>query len=331
MQFSKSHQATWLRSGVVMCVVMGVLTGVVGAQATRPIEKRLPGLKPAGGILLPNGWTLRPAGRQLGLGHFPVNLAVHPSSEWSVVLHAGMTDHELGVIHNTDRTITSRVTVPQAFYGVCFSPDGSRLFASGAEFEVVHSFKFEQGLLSDPQKLRIADEKETFIPGGLSAAADGSALYVAGTFGHAIAIVPLSGDAAAHAEPRRIAMPPRSFPYTVVADEGGGRLFVSRWGASGVAVVDPVKANVTAVWPTQAHPTEMALSPDRRTLYVACANSTSVSVLDTADGKSLETIVCSLHPSAPPGNTPVSLALDADGHTLYVANANANNVALIDV
>src|SRR5262245_47147120 len=165
---------------VAVCIVSATSAG----QATRPILDRLPGLTPAGGVLLPNGWTLRPAGRQLALGHFPVNLAVHPTGEWSIALHAGMTDHELVVIHNADRKIASRVSLPQTFYGVCFTPDGSRVFASGAEFEVVHSFKFENGLLSDAQQIRVADEKDTFIPGGLSVAADGSAMYVAGTFGH---------------------------------------------------------------------------------------------------------------------------------------------------
>ena len=54
----------------------------------------------------------------------------------------------------------------------------------------------------------------------------------------------------------------------------------------------------------------MVLSPDGKTLYVACANSTKVSVLDTAsEGKALEThLGVHLYPDAPSGNTPNSLA-----------------------
>ena len=40
----------------------------------------------------------------------------------------------------------------------------------------------------------------------------------------------------------------------------------------------------------------MALSPDGKTLFVSCSNSTAVSVLDVAnDGKNLETINCALY------------------------------------
>jgi DNA-binding beta-propeller fold protein YncE len=70
---------------------------------------------------------------------------------------------------------------------------------------------------------------------------------------------------------------------------------------------------------------EMVLSPDAKTLFVACSNSTQVSVLDTQTGQGRETISCALHPKAPSGNTPNSLCLTPDGQLLFVANADANN------
>src|SRR5581483_8959564 len=88
---------------------------------------------------------------------------------------------------------------------------------------------------------------------------------------------------------------------------------------------------VVATWPTEKHPTEMALRADGTALYVACANSTKVSVIDPATGKPLQTIACSLYPAAPSGNTPNSLALTPDGAILFVANADANNVAVFNV
>ena len=75
----------------------------------------------------------------------------------------------------------------------------------------------------------------------------------------------------------------------------------------------------------------MVLSPDGKALFVACANSTKVSVIDPSTGKGLQTIVCSLYPSAPNGNTPNSLALTPDGEMLFVANADANNLAVFNV
>ncbi|MFM8358085.1 MAG: hypothetical protein ACKOET_05970, partial [Verrucomicrobiota bacterium] len=37
----------------------------------------LPGIRRDGSILLPNQWSLRPAGKHLPVGDFPVHLAVH--------------------------------------------------------------------------------------------------------------------------------------------------------------------------------------------------------------------------------------------------------------
>ena len=65
--------------------------------------------------------------------------------------------------------------------------------------------------------------------------------------------------------------------------------------------------------------------------YVACANSTKVSVIDPHDGSRCRRSACALYPAAPSGNTPNSLALTPDGRMLFVANADANNVAVFNV
>src|SRR6266404_2013558 len=58
-------------------------------------QLRLPGAQPEGTILLHNQWSLKPAGKQLELGDFPVNSALHPSGKWLAVLHAGHGEHEI--------------------------------------------------------------------------------------------------------------------------------------------------------------------------------------------------------------------------------------------
>ena len=121
------------------------------------------------------------------------------------------------------------------------------------------------------------------------------------------------------------------FPYACLVAADGKRCFVSLWARAGVAVVDLEKNAVVATWPTAEHPTEMLLSPKGDALYVACANSTKVSVIDPATGKGLQTIHCALYPQAPNGNTPNSLALTPDGQMLFVANADANNLAVFNV
>jgi DNA-binding beta-propeller fold protein YncE len=289
----------------------------------------LPGLRPGGEIRLPNQWSLRPAGRQMPLGDFPVNLALHPTGGWLAVLHAGYGQHEVTVvdIRKARPRVSCRVPLDQTFYGLCFAPDGQTLFASGGEYEVVHAFAFADGLLARRREVRVAAQEDKFIPGGLAVDPAGKTLFVAGTWGHAVRVLPL-------AEPgkrRTIPLGKDSYPYACLPEPGGKRLFVSLWGRAAVAVVDLERDLVVATWPTESHPTEMALAPDGKTLFVACANSSKVSVLDVAGGKARETIACALYPGAPSGNTPSSLSLSPDGQVLFVANADANNLAVFKV
>jgi DNA-binding beta-propeller fold protein YncE len=278
-------------------------------------------------VQLPNQWSLRPAGRQLILGDFPVNQALHPSGRWLAVLHAGFGEHEVMTVDLQRQKMVARVGIPQAFYGLCFSPDGHFLYASGGEFEVVHAYQFEDGFLFRHKTVAVAPETTKFIPGGLAVSADGKTLFAAGTWGDAVCMVPLDTPD----KRLTISLGKESYPYACTLDPAGNRLFVSLWNRAAVGVIDLGEKRLVGTWPTEKHPTEMALSPDGKTLYVACANSTKVTVLDVASGKALETIACSLYPTAPAGNTPSSLSLTPDGQMLFVANADANNLAVFSV
>ncbi len=289
---------------------------------------RLPGLGNAGEVILPNQWSLRPTGRHTQVGDFPVNIAVHPSGKFAAVLHCGHGTHEVMTLHLKDRSVIARVTVPQAFYGLCFSPDGRTVYASGGEYDLVHSWAVDNdGLLSGHRTTRVVPQKESFVVAGLSTSVDGSKLYVCGAWGDRLAV--LATDAAAKTD--FVKFDKDTYPYVGMPNADGTRLYVSLWGAASVAVVDLAELKVTARWTTPSHPTEMVLSPDGTLLYVACSNSNLVAVLDTATGKSVEVLNSALYPTAPSGSTPNSIALSKDGAILLVANADNNNLAVINV
>src|SRR5580704_8890693 len=63
--------------------------------AASPAPRLLPGLLADGFVQLPNQWRLRPAGTQIEVGDFPVNVALHPGGQFLAVLHAGYRDHEI--------------------------------------------------------------------------------------------------------------------------------------------------------------------------------------------------------------------------------------------
>ena len=83
--------------------------------------------------------------------------------------------------------------------------------------------------------------------------------------------------------------------------------------------------------PVGEHPNAMMLSADGARLFVACANTNAVWVIDVASRTAKEQIAVALYPQAPVGTTPNALALSPDGQTLLVANADNNTVAVVDV
>src|SRR6476661_1733961 len=75
------------------------------APASKPLDRVLPGLRQDGFVQLPNQWRLKPAGRHIEMGDFPVNIAIHPTGQYAAVLHAGYREHEV-VIVNLDKART---------------------------------------------------------------------------------------------------------------------------------------------------------------------------------------------------------------------------------
>src|SRR6185503_12445407 len=95
---------------------------------------------------------------------FPVDIALHPEGRFAAVIHCGQGTHEVVVVELKSRAMVTRVTIPEGFYGLCFSKSGEQLFASGGEYNVIHRWKFgKDGLISDHAAIRIAPAKESFV------------------------------------------------------------------------------------------------------------------------------------------------------------------------
>ena len=321
-----------------------------------------PGRKPDGSVLLPNQWSLRPAGRQVDLADFPVNIAVHPSGRFAAILHCGYSDQQILILDISTEQVVAHAGLREAFYGLAFSPDGRKLVCSGAGEEILHVFDFDNGKLSNHAKIKLREARKTGVPAGLALNTGGTQAYVANVWGDSISRVALQGEPkpmdivigsngvagleapvkpsadfdTAAAEKRAEAAlyetnSAGSFPYACRLDEGRQRLYVSLWARARVAVIDLASSRVVALWTTQEHPCEMALTRSGKLLFVANASRNTVSVFDTLAGKPIELISAALYPDAPPGSTPNSLTLSPDERTLYVANADNNMVAVFDV
>jgi YVTN family beta-propeller protein len=112
-------------------------------------------------------------------------------------------------------------------------------------------------------------------------------------------------------------------PYAVAVAPDGRRVYVTGRTASEVAVVDLVRAEVTAQIGGVRQPTGLALTGDGSTLYVASHDSNTVTAIDTADDKQRQKIAV--------GNRPSGLVLSPDGERLYVCNRMSNDVSVVDL
>ena len=255
-------------------------------------------------------------------------MALHPDGQWLAVLHAGYGEHEIVLFHLRRQKIASRVTLPQTFYGLCFSPDGKQLFASGAEHEVIHVFDFNDGLLARHREIPLVPAEETtFLPAGLTITPKGKVLCVAGCWGHAVCLVPLDTPD----QRTLIRLAKASFPYACTLDREGKRLFVSLWNQAAVAVIDLETKKLSTTWPRKRiRPKWPWPRTARRSSSPAPTPPRSASSTPAAARAGRPSPVPCTR-SAPAGNTPNSLTLTPDGQMLFVANADANNLAVFNV
>lgn len=301
-----------------------------------------PGLKRDGRVLLPNGWSLKPAGRQSKLGDLPVQITMHPTEPVAAILHAGYGDHEVITVNQKTGSIIGRAVVPFSFSGLVFSSDGKTLYVGGGFDDLVHVFDYSAGLLNNHRQLEYPNRKEFLtepapafgerlkllrVVGGLALSDDNKTLYTSHVFGDSIGRFDLTTGKYLG----ELKLEKGQYPYSLALDSAGGRLYVSLWGAAKVAVIDTKTFTVTTTYDSQEHPNEMLLSKNGKTLYVANANRNTVSVFDTQSGKSLETIGTAISPKSPPGSTPNSLALTPDESLLFITNANTNDLAVVNV
>ncbi|MCE5248641.1 bifunctional YncE family protein/alkaline phosphatase family protein, partial [bacterium] len=163
------------------------------------------------------------------------------------------------------------------------------------------------------------------FPAGLAVTRDNALMFVAENRDSSFSVV----SVAQRQVKKRIKVGP--FPYGVKIAHSRQKVYVSLWGGKRLSARSTLTGELVAEIAVGDHPNAMILSPDESLLYVACANTDEVCVVDTAKDEVIETIGLHPYPNAPFGSTPNALALSPDGTTLYVAHATNNDVAVVDV
>ncbi|NWG12256.1 MAG: hypothetical protein HXY20_01840 [Acidobacteria bacterium] len=324
------------------------------------------GPQPDGTILVPTNQLLSPAGFQVLFPGRPTDLVLSPDGNLLAVKNM----RDIVIIRMQDRAVLQTLTVEkggQGFAGILFSEDGGRIYATDSEgrIQIAALTRGKTWQWLDPILLPGPGTEEPVItglrptdpaknpssPGGMALDSERQELWVTLSRNNTVAVVDLKSG-------RLTQIPVGMVPYTVLlgrdnkayvtnwggrkpepgepsANSSGTRVLVNpKTGIAGsgtVSVVDMLARKEVRQIEVGLHPSGMAFNSDRSRLFVANANSDTVSIIDTAADRVVESISVLGEPSRPFGSAPNALAVSSDDSTLWVANGTDNAICAVSL
>jgi len=291
---------------------------------------------PLGGgraTLLPSGWRIEPAGRQVSVGTLPLNLVV-TGDGLVFVTNNGYGENGVMRVDPVAGTAGWVRRMRAAWLGLARTGrrGADTVWASGAgQNSVYRLVRAGLGGAWRTDSMLLGDSTRKIFVAGISVLPGRSLVAAVGNLSDSVYLID------AHTLQRQGAIAVGHRPYTAVAD--AGRLYVSDWGDSSVSVIDlsagpPYRRTAWFVGP---HPSALTLG--NGSLFVALAGSNGVARVDLRTSRVTEQLTVALDPRAPAlkdshtvvGSDPNALALSPDGRTLYVAMAGNNAVAVVRV
>jgi DNA-binding beta-propeller fold protein YncE len=307
-------------------VVFVAMLGICSSHAQTP--RTLVGPEADGGFLLNTGWQIHPAGQTIPLSTLPMSLATSPDGQRIAVLNGGYLPASVDFLDMKMAGKTSSVSITDAWRGLAFSADGTRLYVGNGARASISVFAVHGGQLTLSGKMDLAPGED---PHTLHLIADilplHNRLLVLDTLQDRM----LTVDPASGRVTRSTAV--ATYPYAMLLAPDGNSVYVSSWTTGAVIQYALPSGKELAHVAVGAHPTEMVWLPHGR-LAVACANTNYVFVLaKDRQGKwqPREKLNLAFTPRQPVGMTPSSLSLSRNGLTLYIACSDANAVAVADV
>ncbi len=315
------------------------------------LANRKVGPQPDGSILVPTNQLLRPAGFQITFPGRPVDLALSPDGQWLAVLNKSSLD----LIRVLDRTIMQSLPIKggASFKGLSFSNDGKRIFASQARSKIFIAQMDDNNILQwgEPIEFPRPEIGGNPVPGGFALSEKNGILYTPLSRSNTLAIYDMNTRAMKE-------IPVGVSPYEILL-LNTQKAYVSNWGGrqpeqgedsyktsgsevlidpetgiannGSVSVIDLMSGKQINNIEVGLHPGAMVLSPERDRLYVACANSDIISVIDTKEDAVVDEISVRMEKDLPFGSAPNALAISKDGNQLFVANGTDNAICVIQL
>ncbi|MFN0082097.1 MAG: alkaline phosphatase family protein [Ferruginibacter sp.] len=277
-------------------------------------------------ITLPNGWSLSPAGKSLPLGDLPLNIAVSKTKKYFAVTNNGQSTQSIQLFESKTEKQLDSVVIAKSWYGLKFSADEKRLYASGGNDNWILQYNIVNNRLLLADSFILGKKmKDVISPAGIEIDDEAQIMYVVTKENNSLYIINLKTKEVLP----KIKLEAEA--YTCLLSKDKTTLYISCWGADKILLFDTKSKTFAQPINVGDNPNEIIFNKKETLLFVANANDNSVSIIDLLPKKVIETLNAALYPDAPSGSTTNGLALSEDEKTLYIANADNNCLSVFDV
>ncbi len=258
-----------------------------------------------------------PSNRIAG-GDMPLNL-LEVEGRWVVSTNSGWHNSYLQIYDELQRKVSGRMDLPAAWYGLAYDAKRQLLLASSPDSSI-YVIAFDSGKFGTRREIAL---DQCSLPAGLALAVDGTAWVACNQNETLMRIDYVNSRTLCSAKVG-------AYPYAIT-QLPLGRLAISLWGQSAVAIVDGATLARVALIPVGSHPADMLYLPKAQHLLVACSDSDDLSVINVIKQSEVRRFHLDV-PDVPVGGAqPVALATDATTGNIYVALSTVNSVAVFHI
>jgi len=319
-------------------------------DATGEAARKAGPLPAGGGVVLPDGHRITPAGREVVFaepdlaGGFPMSILGIPGTRLALVSDGGIDDNalrllDLDLLANGGVPVLGLVEFPRPdslYYGIEWLPPSGAL-ASGGGDGMIYAFDIDtaNGSIARAPARDISlgmAGNDPWYAGAIAKTSDGARLLVApadhadevlilslasGSYGTKLAAIPIDGS--------RNLFDLKLDPF----DPAGSTFYASDQSKSRLLEIDGAGGAIKRSISLQKNPAQIAFL-DATYMVVAEADSDSIAVVNRASGE-VEARVPVFEQGSPRGFSPSALAYDAANKRLYATLAGVNAVEVYDV
>lgn len=294
------------------------ITNISLAQSLKDIEKNR--------VILPNRWGITKIGKSLSLGDLPLNIAVSKSKKLLAITNNGQSDQTIQLIDVSSHIVLDSVLVGKSWLGLAFGNRDKSLFVSGGNDNCILEFEIKNSKLQIKDTFKIGKPwPELISVAGIALDDEKKILYAVTKENNSLYVIDLKDKS----QIKRFSLGGEG--YTCLLSPDRKLLFTSCWGCDRIEIFDTKMMKFISRIAVGDNPNDICISGNGNYLYVANANDNTVSVIEVAKHKVIETLNAALFPDAPSGSTTNSVALSENDKILYVANADNNCLAVFDV